>query len=301
MHLDTIPRDKYIQLKNGAFHYMEWETGGLPAHFLHANGMCAGTYTPFIKLLSRDLHVIASDIRGHGDSARIHPSELDHWRSFSEDLRDITEALADPPIIGIGHSLGAVLTYMAAALYPHLFSCIILIDPVMLPGRWLWLMRILQMLGLENRLPLAQAARRRKKQFDSKQAAFERFSSGRGIFKAWPNEFISAYLECALAEKGDSAVLKCDPELEARLFESVPQDEWSYARKIQCPTLAIRGEHSDTFFPDAARKLGRLIRNYQLETIANAGHFVPMEQPETCAALILEYASQHHREAAVSS
>ena len=53
-----------------------------------------------------------------------------------------------PPIVGIGHSLGAVTTYMAAATYPRLFSAIILIDPPIFPRRMLWLIAVMKWLGL---------------------------------------------------------------------------------------------------------------------------------------------------------
>ncbi len=135
-----------------------------------------------------------------------------------------------PPVIGMGHSLGAVTTYIAAAMYPQLFSAIILIDPSILP-------------------------RRRRKTFQGKSEALKRFASGRGIFKSWSKEFVEAYLECGLLEKdSETAVLKCDPELEAQIFESVPHDVWRYANRISCPILAIRGVHSDVFSADSAKK-----------------------------------------------
>ena len=64
---------------------------------------------------------------------------------------------------------------------------------------------------------------------------------------------------------------------------------WKYTKKISCPVLAIRGEHSDTFRVDAAERLKRLIADYELATIADAGHFVPMGKPEACAQVIVDF------------
>jgi pimeloyl-ACP methyl ester carboxylesterase len=101
---------------------------------------------------------------------------------------------------------------------------------------------------------------------------------------------VEAYLECGLLEKdSETAVLRCDPELEAQIFEAVPLDVWRYAKKIACPVLAIRGERSDVFTADSAERLKRLLADYELATIPNAGHFVPMGQPEACAAVIREF------------
>ena len=139
-------------------------------------------------------------------------------------------------------------------------------------------------------MPLAKMARRRRRIFKSKQEALRLFAAGRGIFKNWSKEFVQAYLECGLLEKDEkTAVLKCDPELEAQIFESIPLNVWRYAKNIKCPVLAIRGELSDTFFADAAQRLGGIIADYELQTIQHSGHFPTMEKPQESARLILDF------------
>ncbi|MBW2468615.1 MAG: alpha/beta hydrolase, partial [Deltaproteobacteria bacterium] len=190
------PTEHYLNLPDGRIHYLDWGGSGLPAHFLHGNGFCAGTYTPFIRYLIDDLHILASDVRGHGGSDQPGVDRIRHWDIFAEDLKHLVEQKMAAPIIGIGHSLGAVTTYIAAARYPHLFSAIILIDPVILPHRMLWLLATLRLLGLRGIIPLAKMARRRRREFKGKQEALRLFAAGRGIFKNWSKEFVQAYLEC---------------------------------------------------------------------------------------------------------
>jgi len=284
------PIENLLDVPDGKIHYLDWGGTGLQAHLLHANGFCAGTYSPFVKHLTGDLHVMASDIRGHGGSQLASSQRIHHWNVFAEDLKTLIEKTMSPPIIGMGHSLGAVTTYIAAATYPRLFSCLILIDPTILPRRYLWPMAVLRMFGLAAKIPLAKSARRRRKTFQGKKEALKRFASGRGIFKYWSKDFVEAYLECGLLEKDpETAVLNCDPEHEAQIFESVPLDVWTYASKISCPVLAIRGAHSGAFTVDAAERLGRLIPDFELITIPGAGHFVPMGKPVECANTIKEF------------
>ena len=193
----------------------------------------------------------------------------------------------------MGHSLGAVATLMAAVQQPELFAGIVLIEPPILPERILWLLRIMKWIGLEGMIPLAKGARRRIRVFKNKQAAFVRFATGRGIFKKWSTEFIEAYLQCGLIEKDpQTSVLKCDPELEAQIFESIPTDIWDMVSKTTCPVLLIRGEKSDTFRPEAARRLTRLIPDCQLEIMPATGHFPPMEQPDACAERIARFVEE---------
>ena len=284
------PIENFIDVADGKIHYLDWGGSGFQTHLLHANGFCAGTYSPFVKHLTGHLHVMASDIRGHGSSQLPSSQRIRHWNIFAEDLKALIEKTMSPPIIGMGHSLGAVTTYIAAAKYPQLFSCLILIDPTILPRRLLWPMAVVRRFGLSRIIPLAKTARRRKKTFQGKKEALKRFASGRGIFKYWSKDFVEAYLECGLLEKDpETAVLKCDPEHEAQIFESVPLDVWTYAPKISCPVLAIRGAHSGAFMVDAAERLGSLIPNFELVTIPEAGHFVPMGKPVECARVIKEF------------
>jgi pimeloyl-ACP methyl ester carboxylesterase len=271
-------------------HYLDWRGSGPLVHFLHGNGFCAGTYAPFIELLIGEFHIIASDVRGHGGSGQLIMEPIRNWTIFAEDLKLLIEQTMTPPVIGMGHSLGAVTTCIAAAKYPHLFAGVILLDPVILPRRLLWLLAAARRLGLAGNIPLARVARRRRRNFRGKKEALKLFTAGRGIFKTWSKEFIHAYLECGLLEKdSETAVLKCDPELEAQIFESVPLSVWGYAKKVSCPVLAIRGELSDTFRDDPARQLKNVIGDYELVTIPDSGHFVPMEKPRECAQIILDF------------
>jgi pimeloyl-ACP methyl ester carboxylesterase len=289
------PLENFIDTPDGKIHYLDWGGAGLQTHLLHANGFCAGTYSPFVKHLADELHVVASDIRGHGGSELPSSKRIRHWDIFADDLNALIEQTMSAPVIGMGHSLGAVTTYIAAAKYPRLFSCLILIDPTILPRRFLWPMAVMRMFGLAGKIPLAKSARRRRKTFQGKKEALKRFTSGRGAFKYWSKDFVEAYLECGLLEKdSETAILKCDPELEAQIFESVPLDVWKYGQKISCPVLAIRGEHSGAFTVDAAQRLGRIIPDFELTTIADAGHFVPMGKPVECARVIKEFIHRKH-------
>ena len=129
------PLEGFVEIPGGRLHYLDWGGPGLQTHLLHANGFCAGIYTPLVKYFTTDLRIVASDIRGHGDSDRAVLEPIRHWDVFANDLKLLVEGAMTPPVIGIGHSLGAVSTLIAAATYPHLFSRIILMDPVvLLPG-----------------------------------------------------------------------------------------------------------------------------------------------------------------------
>jgi pimeloyl-ACP methyl ester carboxylesterase len=283
----TEPIEGHIAVPGGRLHYLDWGGRGPHAHFLHGNGFCAGTYAPFIRQLAPGLRIVASDARGHGGSEFSSIEPIRDWAVFAQDLEAVVRHTLRPPVIGMGHSLGAVATFIAAAAQPGLFSALVLIDPVFLSRRLLWGLAALRLLGLAGRVPRAVLARRRRRTFKGKAQALRLFLAGRGIFKRWSPEFVEAYLECGLLEKDEAtAVLRCDPELEAQIFESVPTDIWAAAGRIDCPVLAIRGAESDVFSAGAAARLEARLAGCRVVTLAGTGHFPPMEKPAESAAAI---------------
>jgi pimeloyl-ACP methyl ester carboxylesterase len=284
------PTEGLLEVPGGTLHYLDWGGDGPPAHFLHGNGFCAGTYAPFLRLLAPDLHVTASDIRGHGESAFDRMPPVRHWNVFAEDLALLVQSVQRGPVVGMGHSLGAVATTLAAAAHPELFSALVLIDPVFFEPLRLWRVAALRLLGMRGHSPLAVQARRRRRVFKGKADLLRVFSAKPGAFKSWAPEFIDAYLECGFLERdAQTAVLRCDPELEAQIFESVPVDVWGYIRRVRCPVLAIRGEQSEVFLEGAAQRLKRRVPTCTLATLPGCGHFPAMEKPEECARVIKSY------------
>lgn len=287
----TTPTEGFINAAEGKLHFLKWDSNGLQSHFSHATGFCAGTYTHLIKYLQKELHVTASDLRGHGLSQFASQGKILNWRIFIEDLKQIIEQTMTPPIIGIGHSLGAVTTYMAAAMYPELFRYVILLDPVMFPPGKIFKRAVLKLIGIRGNVPLIRKTLRRRRVFKNKAEAFKLYSTGRGIFKTWSQEFIEAYIQCGFLEDTTTkeAILACDPKLEAQILKSTPLDVWRYAKDIKCPLLAIRGEFSKTFPMESANRLERFCNDAEVQTILGAGHFFPMEKPRECAQSILEF------------
>lgn len=261
---------------------------GPPLVFSHANGFPPETYRVFLEALAEVFRVSTFAHRplwSGGD-----PSELASWHPMAEDL-GLSIANRDRlPVVGVGHSLGGMLTALAAARRPELFSALILLDPVIFTGYrsffWGWMKRF----GQQHRFFLAQGARKRRDHWPDREAVRASWS-GKRVFADWDPEVFEDYLRAGVADKMDGSVgLRYPKKWEARIFEICPHDEWATLRTIRTPVLVVRGETSDTLLPNAARRIPRAMPRARVIELEGTSHFLPMEKPVEVAQLIIDFA-----------
>lgn len=283
-------KGNFINTARGFFHYHALGESENQIHFCHGNSLSAGTYLPFLeKLSSHNLKIYAADIRGHGFSTKENTTRIKSWDIFIKDLEQIVSAITKPPVIGMGHSIGGYFTYAAAALFPHLFSKIVLLDPIILPVKTLWLAALFRKAGLAGRLPLPKMTRSKKKEFHSRQEALVHYS-GKGMFKSWKPEYVQAYVDTAIEKDTTTTYeLCCNPELEAQIYEFVPFNTWRHVSHIDIPVLVVRGERSDLFHKHAATRLIKKIKDSTFVELKKSGHFFMMEDSDKTIDTILPF------------
>jgi pimeloyl-ACP methyl ester carboxylesterase len=261
-------------------------------HLAHANGFPPGTYEPLAAALRTDYHLIGLPARPLWPGSR--PESTPNWQPMAGDLIEALDGLAHTgaislPTIGVGHSLGGVLTLWAAIRRPDLFRAVVLIDPVILPPSRLRLLRLLRLVGLHRRLPLVRAALRRRRTWPSRQACAEHLA-GKPFFAGWPAVSLEAYVHFGTRERADSQVeLIYPPEWEAHIFATTPTDIWRYVPQLSTPVLTIRGERSPTFPAESMARLARLLPQARTVTIPDSDHMVPLERPAETAAAIHDF------------
>ncbi|WP_457553439.1 alpha/beta fold hydrolase [Desulfobacula sp.] len=285
-----MTKTNFINTSQGVFHYHVLGESGDPVHFCHGNSLSAGTYLPFLeKLSSNGLKIHATDIRGHGFSTKKNTAQIKSWDIFIKDLEQVVLSITNPPVIGMGHSIGGYFTYAAAALYPHLFSKIILLDPIIFPLKFIFVAALIRKMGLAGNLSLPKMTRAKKFQFQSRQEALAHYSQ-KGMFKFWKPEYVQAYVDTAI-EKISSATLElcCKPEFEAQIYEFVPFNTWHHAGRIKVPVLVVRGERSDLFYGQAGIRLSKKIKDCTFIELKNLGHFLMMEDPDKIIDTIMPF------------
>lgn len=247
-------------------------------HLAHANGFPPGTYRPLADTLTGEYHVIGVPARPLWPGTL--PESAPTWRPMADDLIGILDESGLTDLVGIGHSLGGVLSLWAAIKRPDLMRAVVLIDPVILPPAWLWMIRLSHRLRLQHRLPLVQSALRRRQAWTSRQACFEQYRH-KTFFANWSDSALWAYVEAGTRPGAGGQVELVYPlEWEAHIFSTAPTGIWRDVPRLRTPALVIRGEHSQTFQPKALSRLARLLPQATTVTIPDAGHLVPMERPQ---------------------
>src|SRR5512139_2402146 len=260
---------------------------GTPLHFLHANGYPPDCYRPLFELLKTEYHVFGMPLRPLWDEAKT--DDIKDWQPFSDDLRsflssqpfDQTQGRPDP-VIGVGHSIGAIVTLRTALRDPSKFRALVLIDPVLFVPRFLVNWHIIRMLGLGDRLhPLITGAKKRRRTFDDLETVYRGYRN-RSIFRYMSDENLRIYIEGITRPTGNGFYeLVYPPEWEAQIYRTGMQDFdiWRDLPGLEVPTLFLRGTETDTFLEEAAKLVKRKQPGTRVETLEKTTHLLPLERP----------------------
>lgn len=252
---------------------------GYPLHFLHANGYPPACYKSFLDLLKTQYHVFGMLLRPLWPNSN--PNDIQDWKPFSEDLLQFL-ASTSAPVIGVGHSIGAVVTLRAALRDPGKFRALVLIDPVLFVPSFMIGWQFGRMLGLGDRLhPLIARTKKRRRTFDNLETVFRGYRN-RSIFRYMSDENLRIFIK-GIAQPDGAGPYKLvyPPEWEAQIYRTGMQDFdiWRGLPALEIPTLFIRGAETDTFLENAAKFVKHKQPKARVESLDKSTHLLPLERP----------------------
>ena len=204
----------------------------------------------------------------------------DGWPLLVDELIDTLERdYRGEPVFGVGHSLGAYLTFLAAARRPELFRAIVMLDAPVISAIRGRVLGASKRLGIVDRVTPAGATRDRRAEWDSREEAKAHFRT-RKLFRDFTEECLDDYVRHGLVKREHGYRLKIDPAIETQIYRTIPHDMHRQLRHLKVPAGFIGGTHSEVL-----RRAGmRVMRGGRfLKRRVPGGHLFPFEHPAQAA------------------
>ncbi|MGA9574064.1 MAG: alpha/beta hydrolase [Lysobacterales bacterium] len=282
------PNIRQVELTDVSLQVTEWPGSGDPVLLLHATGFHSRCWDEIARRLS-DAHLYAIDLRFHGGSER---SGEVNWQLMAGDIEQLLQKLELRSVVGVGHSIGGYLVAFAAARQREQFKHLVLIDPVIFPRQHY----VDRFEHLESIDPARNPVSRRKNQWRDAGEMYQRFHN-RPPFDRWQAQILRDYCEHALREvPGENDLqLACDPLHEAAIYLSQKGNEIIHdlLPRLTLPITLLRAAPDPENLNNYAASptwpgLADALPNAREIYLPGMTHFIPMEDPNLVASVILE-------------
>lgn len=229
--------DRFVTLNGLRIHYLDWGSEGKPPLImLHGIGRVAHSFDHIAPRFQSTYHVIAMDLRGHGDS-QWSPEGAYLVEDYVKDLEAFVNRLDLHGVILLGNSTGGRVVQVYAGMHPERVARLVVED-----------------VGPQRTNEIASGFARRVEQEDKGWSSEDELvaslmrNGGRVSEELQRN-----YAHFGSKRRQDGRIVwKRDPNL---VKGFVPTDLWRFVSKIQCPTLYILGGASSIVPPETQKQL----------------------------------------------
>lgn len=285
----TGPTSHFFTSQRLRLHYVDWGNHDKPPLLLvHGGRDHCRSWDPLALRLREDWHVIAPDLRGHGDS-QWSPDGHYTMAAYIYDLAQLIHLLQLTPVTIVAHSLGGNIALRYTGIYPEAVRKLVAIEglgpsPKVLAER--------AKIGIDERMrnwieEQRALASRQPRRYASLEDACARMQE--------ENPHLSPELARHLTEHGvmrnedGSYSWKFDNYVRSWPPYDMAQEQietlWS---RISCPTLLIYGKDSWASNPQEDGRI-RHFRHARVEVVEGAGHWVHHDQPERFLQLLQDF------------
>ena len=243
--------------------------------FSHANGFPAKTYSILFKYLKD--HTISA-IENLAEN-RVPPAI--NWHDLAEVVLGSVGKFKEP-VIGVGHSLGGMLTLLAAAKKPNRFHTVILLDPPLFSLNKRRLISLLRVLHVEDLFGPSGKSKKRRDNFVSKKDALTYFKAKK-LFINFHPQALQDYVEHGLTTVKQGLELKIPVEKEGAIFHNLLL---SYPRSInKIRAILFYAVNNPVLGLSDLHWIKINLPKIQVYPFPGT-HFFPLENPESTANLI---------------
>lgn len=260
--------DRFVTVNGLRLHYLDW--GGPdkpPLLMLHGIARHAHTFDHLAADLSRDYHVIAVDMRGHGDSGWS-PEGAYLVEDYVKDIEGLVSQLQLRRMTLLGNSTGGRVVQVFAGLHPDLVERVIVED-----------------VGPERPQEIASGFARRVKEEANGWASEDELMAQLVKQNArTPEPLLRTYAHYGLKRSPDGRLVwKRDPNL---VKGFVPTELWQYVSRISAPIIYVLGGASTIVPAEAQQRLKQTLPHCEIVTMPGLGHYPDSEDMAGFLAII---------------
>ena len=275
--MTTLVQPKSMRMSvNGLdLHYLDWgNVGAPPVVCVHGYTSSAEAFNALARQFHERFHIVAPDVRGHGESAWS-PDSAYQYRDQVADLAGLVDQLGLARFTLIGTSMGGIIAMAFAAAHAARLVGLVINDigPDVEEGS----QRITQMVG------------GRPDEFATLEDAM---AYRREISPVTASRPMSDQREVALGVLRQQAdgrwVWKMDPAyIRQRVQHGAPPRPalWPVLKSLPCPTLVVWGTESDVLLEAQARRMVGVLPRGELVKVAGVAHAPTLVEPVVLAAL----------------
>ncbi len=270
-------------------HYADWGNPDAPPLLLvHGGRDHCRNWDWIADRLKKDWHIIAPDLRGHGDS-QWSTTGTYSMEGYLCDLAQLIDQQSLAPVTVIAHSLGGNISLRYAGIFPDKIKKLIAIEGLGLSPKLraerlakpfdermrAW---IAEQRGLSGRLP---------RRYTTLEDAFQRMRD--------ENKHLSADQARHLTQHGvnqnEDGTYSWKFDNYVRVFPPVDmasgdvEQLWS---RITCPTLLVYGKESWASNPEQDGRIQHF-KTARVTLFENAGHWVHHDQLEKFLSITMEF------------
>lgn len=276
---------------SGARIHLRHGGSGPPLLLLHGNPLTHVSWGKIADRLAERFHVVATDLRGYGDSSAPEPDATCSnysFRAMALDQVEVMRTLGYDSFFVAGHDRGARVAHRLALDHPEAVRKLALLD--ILPTLHIWENASAEwalkswhwvFMPLDNGLPELMLGAIPPEVFIEKKLSKK--GIGMSIFDP---EAVAEYVRCFNPKtiKGSCADYRATATVDLAL------DRADRGRKVECPVLLLWGgkSHTEGVFSDV---IG-IWKDYAVDVVGEglkSGHYVNEHQPEETLARFLTF------------
>jgi pimeloyl-ACP methyl ester carboxylesterase len=291
----TQPRSLRVPANELTHHVLEWSAadGAGPSAatrtvvLVHGYMDAAGTWDRVAPhLAGLGLRVLAPDMRGYGEGARVPRGGYYHFSDYVFDLADLVDALSPgAPVALVGHSMGGTITTLYSGAYPERVARLANLEGLGPPDHPFEIGPVRMRRWIDDVRGL-RARGGRVVSFTREEARSRLAANHPNV----PAEVLEHRLPHLVKEESDGRLTwRFDPL--HRTTSPVPFFTKLYvefAKKVTCPVLFVSGGPTGFHPPDEDERLSAFAALTR-ETIADAGHMMHWTKPDEVARAIARF------------